>query len=214
MSHVQIDHSDTPIRLFKSDFLEFFTHISPLVVLAIWLPVSLFCIGRAVLAWQGPGFPFFILAAVLVAIFIWTFAEYTLHRFVFHYRARNAWQERVTFLFHGIHHAQPQCKTRLVMPPVVSIPMALIFYGLFYGIVGGWLNGPHWVDPLFGGFILGYLAYDMIHYATHHFRMRQPLLRSLKRHHMAHHYKTPNKRFGVSSPLWDYAFGTMPGSGA
>ena len=86
-------------------------------------------------------------------------------------------QERVFFLFHGVHHAQPQLKTRLVMPPVVSIPLAVLFYGLFYLIVGVLLSGPHWVAPLFAGFIVGYLAYDMIHYATHHFPMRSGYLK-------------------------------------
>jgi sterol desaturase/sphingolipid hydroxylase (fatty acid hydroxylase superfamily) len=66
------------------------------------------------------------------------------------------------------------------------------------------------VDPLFAGFILGYLAYDLIHYATHHFMMRKGALKFLKRYHMQHHYKTPDRRFGVSSPLWDMVFGTMP----
>jgi sterol desaturase/sphingolipid hydroxylase (fatty acid hydroxylase superfamily) len=32
----------------------------------------------------------------------------------------------------------------------------------------------------------------------------------VRQQHMHHHFKTPNKRFGVSSPLWDYVFGTMP----
>ena len=210
MSHLPIDHSATPIRLFRSDFLEFFTHISPLVVLIIWLPVAVFFLLRPLLA-QPAGFPLFVPLGVLIGLFVWTFAEYTMHRFVFHYRPRSPWQERVTFLFHGIHHAQPQCKTRLVMPPAVSIPMALVFYGIFYALVALGLGSPAWVDPLFAGFILGYLAYDMIHYATHHFAMRSGALKFLKRHHMAHHYKTPNQRFGVSSPLWDVVFNTLPG---
>ncbi len=210
MSHLPIDHSDTPIRLFRSDFLEFFTHISPLVVLAIWLPVALFFLVRAALSAPEAGFPFYLPAAVLVGLFVWTFAEYTLHRFVFHFQARNPLQERIIFLFHGIHHAQPQCKTRLVMPPVVSIPMALLFYALFSLLVGSALHAPTWVDPSFAGFMLGYLAYDMIHYATHHFPFRSGVLKYLKRYHMAHHYKTPNQRFGVSSPLWDFVFSTHP----
>jgi dihydroceramide fatty acyl 2-hydroxylase len=210
MSHLPVDHSPTPIRLFKSDFLEFFTHISPVVVVLIWLPVSVYFIARPILAWSEPGFPFYIPIAILAGLFLWTFAEYTLHRFVFHFRARRAWQERVIFLFHGIHHAQPQCKTRLVMPPVVSIPMAFIFYGLFYGLVGIGLRSPQWIDPLFAGFMLGYLIYDLIHYATHHFSMRAGVLKYLKRYHMQHHYKTPDQRFGVSSPLWDIVFGTKP----
>ena len=210
MSHYPINHSSTPIRLFQSDFLEFFTHISPVVVVIIWLPVALLFTARAVMTASTPGFPVYIPAGILAGLVVWTFAEYTLHRFVFHFRARGPRQERLLFLFHGVHHAQPQCKTRLVMPPVVSIPMALVFYGLFYGVVGLGLQAPQWVDPLFAGFILGYLAYDLAHYATHHFPMRAGYLKFLKRYHMQHHYKTPDARYGVSSPVWDAVFGTLP----
>jgi sterol desaturase/sphingolipid hydroxylase (fatty acid hydroxylase superfamily) len=27
---------------------------------------------------------------------------------------------------------------------------------------------------------------------------------------MQHHFKCPDKRFGVSSPFWDHIFGTSP----
>ena len=211
-AHLPITNDPTPIRLFKSDFLEFFTHISPVVVLAIWLPIATFLLACAILDYSGAGFPVYIVYGFVTGIFLWTFAEYTLHRFVFHYQPRSPRQERIVFLFHGVHHAQPQCKTRLVMPPAVSVPMAFIFYGLFSLVVGTFLKAPQWVFPLLSGFMIGYLMYDMIHYATHHFRMRAPILRYLKRHHMRHHYKTPNQRFGVSSPLWDVVFQTLPQS--
>ena len=101
-------------------------------------------------------------------------------------------------------------KTRLVMPPVVSIPLAALFYGLFYLIFAVILKVPHWVAPLFSGFIIGYLIYDLTHYATHHFPMRRGYFKYIKRYHMQHHYKTPDARFGVSSPVWDWVFGTFP----
>jgi sterol desaturase/sphingolipid hydroxylase (fatty acid hydroxylase superfamily) len=210
MSHAPINHSPEPIRLFKSDFLEVFTHISPLAVVVIWLPVILYLLGRAIY-WLGiaGAWP----VSFLLGLVLWMPTEYLLHRFVFHFRPRNAWQERVTFLFHGIHHAQPQIKTRLVMPPVVSIPMAAVIYGLLYGVVGVLLKAPGWVDGLMSGLLFGYLIYDITHYATHHFPMRGKLLKYLKRYHMLHHYKTPDQRFGVSSPLWDWVFGTMPREG-
>jgi sterol desaturase/sphingolipid hydroxylase (fatty acid hydroxylase superfamily) len=50
----------------------------------------------------------------------------------------------------------------------------------------------------------------MIHYGTHHIQMRKGYFRMVRQQHMHHHFQTPNKRFGVSSPLWDYVFGTMP----
>jgi dihydroceramide fatty acyl 2-hydroxylase len=209
-ARLQIDHSDEPVRLFQSNFLEFFTHISPLVVLIIWLPVALFFLARAILGLPaGTSWPQ-IPIAMLIGLFVWTLTEYVVHRFVFHYHAKTPELQRITFLFHGIHHYQPQCKTRLVMPPVVSIPMALLFYGIFYVVLGLFLGAPSWIPGIFAGFILGYLVYDMIHYATHHSPMRSGYLRLLKRHHMQHHFKTPDKRFGVSSPVWDKVFGTMP----
>ena len=32
---LEIDHSEIPIRLFKSDFMEFFTHVTPQAVLVL-----------------------------------------------------------------------------------------------------------------------------------------------------------------------------------
>lgn len=210
MTHWAIDRSETPIRLFKSDFLEFFTHISPVAVTVIWLPVILFFLGRGFVVKPDQVSPFYVLAGALIGLFLWSLTEYLLHRFVFHFRPRNAWQERIIFLFHGIHHVQPQDKTRLVMPPVVSIPLALIFYGLFYLVCSVWLGVPYWINPLLAGFGAGYLTYDLIHYFTHHMPMHGRVGKYLKRYHMLHHFKTPDERFGVSSPVWDYVFGTMP----
>jgi sterol desaturase/sphingolipid hydroxylase (fatty acid hydroxylase superfamily) len=208
IAHLEINHSDVPIRLFKSDFLEFFTHISPLVVLAMWGPVALYFLISSILAVPAGGTWLHIPAGLALGVFLWSFTEYTMHRFVFHFNPRNHWQERASFLFHGVHHAQPQCKTRLVMPLPVSVPLSLVFFGLFHWVFGALIGAPQWMAPSFAGFILGYLTYDMTHYATHHFPMRQGYLKFLKRYHMQHHYKTPNKRFGVSSPVWDIPFGT------
>jgi sterol desaturase/sphingolipid hydroxylase (fatty acid hydroxylase superfamily) len=32
----------------------------------------------------------------------------------------------------------------------------------------------------------------------------------LRKHHYLHHFKTPEARYGVSTPLWDMVFGTLP----
>ena len=222
MNHLPIDtdRNAVPIRLFKSDFLEFFTHISPVTVIALWLPIAVLLIVYAVREAAAvpcvpagcsvpAAFPTFIPLGCLIGLSLWTFAEYTLHRFLFHHKPTSPRQERIFFLFHGIHHAQPQVKTRLVMPFPVSIPMAFVFFGLFYLILGVWLKSPQWVAPLMSGFLIGYLAYDLTHYATHHLPMRSGYAKYIKRYHMQHHYKDPNTRFGVSSPIWDWAFRTQ-----
>jgi len=210
MDHLPSDPSreTVPIRLFKSDLLEFFTHITPAAVTGFWTPIIVLLLVYAVMKASGP-FPAYILLGLLAGLFLWTFAEYILHRFLFHHQPTSPRQERIFFLFHGIHHAQPQVKTRLVMPFPVAIPLAFVFFGLFYLILAILFKAPQWVAPLMAGFLIGYLIYDLTHYATHHFPMRSGYAKYLKRYHMQHHYKNPNTRFGVSSPAWDWVFGTM-----
>ena len=211
MSHLPIDTSrdPEPIRLFKSNFLEFFTHISPVTIVILWLPITILLIALPAKNASPSVFPTFIPAGFLIGLFLWTFSEYSLHRFLFHHKPSSPRQERIFFLFHGVHHAQPQVKTRLVMPFPVSIPLAAVFYGLFYLILGVLLKSPQWVGPLMSGFLIGYLIYDLTHYATHHFPMRSGYAKYIKRYHMQHHYKDPETRYGVSSPIWDWVFHTQ-----
>ena len=210
MGHLPADTSrdSDSMRLFDSDFLEFFTHVTPVAVLVIWVPVAVLLLVSAV---QGApaGQLAHIPLGIVLGLAIWTVSEYLLHRYLFHYEPTDPQMQKLFFLFHGVHHAQPQDKTRLVMPPAVSIPLALIFYGLFWLLLDQLLGAPQWVQPVMFGFLVGYLVYDMIHYATHHFPMRSRLAKYLKRHHMIHHYKEPDARYGVSSPIWDVVFGTM-----
>jgi sterol desaturase/sphingolipid hydroxylase (fatty acid hydroxylase superfamily) len=140
----------------------------------------------------------------LTGLLVWTLTEYLLHRFAFHYEPRSDWGKRIHFLTHGVHHDYPNDSKRLVMPPSVSIPLAVIFYFVFLLILGG-----AYLPPFYAGFILGYVLYDEIHYATHHAPMKSPVAQWLKHHHIRHHYRNPGKGYGVSSPLWDYVFGTM-----
>ncbi len=206
-ANLPINHSDTPIRLFKSDFLEFFTHIHPVAVLLLFVPAVVYFLGRALLD-GGPITPVFL--AYVAGICVWSLSEYLLHRFVFHWEPQAEWLQRVWYLIHGVHHEQPQCKTRLVMPPILSIPLALLFYGLFRLVVAMLLRLPRMAGPAFAGFVTGYLCYDMVHYAEHHLSMKWGFLKYLKRYHLRHHFKNPDHGFGVSSPVWDVVFRTKP----
>jgi len=210
MSPTKIVRSKEPIRLFKSDFIEFFTHIHPAVIVVVWAPVVIYFLVRAIQLRPAGTLAWYIPVAYVVGLFLWTLAEYVIHRFVFHAQPRTPWQERLSFLMHGVHHAKPLDKTRQVMPPVVSIPMAAVFYGLYWLILDVLLGAPHVLAALFSAFILGYLAYDLTHYSLHHVQMRSGYARFVRRYHMHHHQETPNQRFGVTSPLWDMVFGTRP----
>ncbi len=207
----KIIYDPKPIRLFKSDFLEFFTHVSPLAIVLIWLPVAIYFLIRGLAEWPVAASSILApLLFVLGILIVWTFAEYIIHRFIFHMETRGRTAYQIVFLFHGIHHVQPAMKTRLVMPPVVSLPMGIVAYVVFYLLFDRLFGAPHLMLPLLSGFTLGYITYDLTHYATHHSRTRSQIMKFLKRHHMEHHYKTPHARFGVTSNIWDLVFNTEP----
>ncbi len=210
--HPSTHRGEEPIRVFKSDILEAFTHVHWITVPLLWIPVVLVCLVIAAVSYVNArsGVPWHILAGFVLGLVVWTFVEYCAHRFIFHLRPRTPWQERLVYLLHGIHHQQPHCKTRLVLPPLVSIPMAVLFFGLFHLVFALLLSASLWLLPVFAGFVSGYIAYDIIHYVTHHTPVQGRAWKYLKKHHMLHHFKTPNARYGVSTPFWDYVFGTLP----
>jgi sterol desaturase/sphingolipid hydroxylase (fatty acid hydroxylase superfamily) len=61
---------------------------------------------------------------------------------------------------------------------------------------------------VFAGLLIGYLFYDMLHYATHHLPMKKGVWLFLKRYHLRHHFQDDHAGYGVSSPLWDHVFRT------
>jgi sterol desaturase/sphingolipid hydroxylase (fatty acid hydroxylase superfamily) len=192
------------IRLFDNDLLERLSHVHPITPLLFWGPVAAWLLWRALALHQLPLLP--LLAVTAAGILTWSLSEYCLHRFLFHYPARSRAGKWLVFLFHGNHHADPRDKTRLVMPPAGAIPIMMVIY-LFFSLV---VPQP-WIEPFCASFIVGYLIYDYIHYATHHFPMRGRVARFLKRYHMQHHFSGEEGRYGVSSPLWDIVFRTRPG---
>ncbi|MEA4812012.1 MAG: sterol desaturase family protein [Anaerolineaceae bacterium] len=205
-----LNSDEQPLRLFESDFLEFFTHINPLVVLILFTSIIVYFLWVGVKA--NPGTLWWRVAVTwLMGIFIWSPVEYILHRFVFHFSPKNPSDKtkRFLFLMHGVHHAQPREKTRLVMPPVVSIPLAAFFLLIFHFFFGKLFGLEFAVSGLFAGFATGYLVYDLTHYALHHFSMSGDYFRKLRQHHMGHHFKTHDAKYGVSTWLWDEIFHTM-----
>ena len=77
MGGFPIDHSDQPIRLFKSNYLEFFTHVTPLTVVIIWLPVILWLLFRSLQDYDPVNSSAYIPLCILFGMVFWTFAEYT-----------------------------------------------------------------------------------------------------------------------------------------
>ncbi len=196
-----VSNKDETVRMFESDFMEMFSRVHFSVPLFIYLPVVFYFMYRAVFIYEQSAIT--ILTLVILGIAVWSLTEYTLHRFIFHFEFKSEFGAKIHFIFHGVHHDYPNDSKRLVMPPSVSVPLAILFYYVFALILGS-IN----VAAFFVGFILGYLAYDMTHYAVHHFNMHNKFWLAIKNHHMKHHYMDSTKGFGVSSPVWDEVMGT------
>jgi len=82
-------------------------------------------------------------------------------------------------------------------------PLALLFTALLVVVLGS----PLWM-PFEGGFLAGYLAYDMTHFYLHHHRPTSRLGRRMRELHMRHHFQDDTTWFGVSAPWWDQVFRT------
>lgn len=195
-----VSNKNETIPLFKNSFLEYFSHIHPITPVVVYVPVILL---TGYYGFTNVSITNGILT-FLFGILFWTITEYSIHRWAFHYEPKSDSGKKIHFLVHGIHHDYPRDATRLVMPLLVSVPLATMFYFAFYYLFGAY----HLI--IFSGFVLGYVSYDSIHYATHHMPMKSKIGNFLRVYHLRHHYEDEFSAYGVSNPLWDYIFRTVP----
>jgi dihydroceramide fatty acyl 2-hydroxylase len=188
-------------RMFENNALERLSHVHPATPALIFVPVmalslyaaaGIYRTAPSTLLWQMAG-----------GYLAWTLFEYWLHRLLFHLPARGPISAGIYFFIHGVHHDWPWDTSRLVMPPAVSISLALLFYYLFCGIFGS-----AQAHGFFAGFVGGYLIYDTAHWYIHAGHPRTRWGNYIQRQHMIHHFRAPNTRFGVSCPWWDVVFRT------
>jgi len=194
-------------RLFTNNFLERLTKTRPWVIYGLYIPLCSYMVYYAysVLAID----PFTIGWLFVFAMFSWTLFEYLAHRYLFHFDASSKIGKRIVYIFHGNHHEYPRDKMRLFMPPLPSVIIASVVFAVFY-VFSYILTGTgNYSLIYFPGFIIGYLMYVSMHYAIHAYKPPK-YLKALWRIHHLHHYKYPEKGFGVSSTFWDYVFRTLP----
>jgi 4-hydroxysphinganine ceramide fatty acyl 2-hydroxylase len=194
-------HNKGQARLFKSQYVEMLTKTHPLVIWGMYLPLISYLVLRSYEKLQFS--PIYITGIFLAGMLSWTFFEYLMHRFAFHFIADNPRIQRFIYVLHGNHHEYPRDKERLFMPPVPSLIIASMFFSLFYSLLG---NN---VFMFFPGFIFGYLMYGTMHFAIHAWNPPYKWMKPLWRNHHLHHYKNEHQGFGVSTTLWDRIFGTM-----
>jgi 4-hydroxysphinganine ceramide fatty acyl 2-hydroxylase len=189
-------------RLFKSPVLEALTKTHIAVPLTLFYGIGVFTVVAS-LVWLDLGV-ISVAALFIVGAFFFTLVEYLVHRYFYHMGADTPRKARLQYVFHGVHHDHPRDKKRLALPPLLSIAVAAMFIGLFRLLLGqyGFAFG--------GGFMTGYATYLLAHYAIHVYNPPKNFLGVVWKHHNLHHFVGDTGAFGVSSPLWDHVFGTMP----
>jgi len=197
--------SDGQGAIFENSFLEPLSKCPPYISASIYVVVSVIILALGIRMrvmsnfWSGAGL-------FVGAVFFWTFFEYFAHRYIFHldeYFPNSTFAQKLAFTLHGIHHEYPRDKDRIVMPPAPGLLIIGLLFGIYYAIIG------HYVFIFLPGFMTGYLLYTRVHYKTHT-RHVPSYLKAQYRRHALHHYKYPDRAFGISTGLWDRVFGTMP----
>ena len=188
--------------LFKNPFLERLsrTHVS--------VPITLFCLLSVTITYYAIAekeISLLITTGLFVAGFLFfTLLEYLAHRYFFHMEPDNKVKAKVQYSVHGVHHEYPKDTDRLAMPPPVALLYVAIFYLVFSLLLGVY------VWAFLPGVLLGYATYLFVHFIVHAYQPPKNFLKVLWVNHGIHHYKDETVAFGVSSPLWDYVFRTMP----
>ena len=134
----------------------------------------------------------------------WTLLEHLIHDYLGHRgRGRNPFGRE-----HVKHHATTSYFAPAWKKALVAGPVVLMSCGLFASVLGGRAGFAY-----ASGLSVMYLAYEIVHRRRH---TRAPLGaygRFLRRHHFHHHFHDPRVNLGVTTPLWDWVFGTYEKAG-
>jgi sterol desaturase/sphingolipid hydroxylase (fatty acid hydroxylase superfamily) len=131
-------------------------------------------------------------ALFVAGMFLWTFIEYLIHGWLSH-----TFRTFATRL-HALHHrdAHDVFAIRAWLPIAGVWTMVLLLVG--------WSP---WAI-LLSGIVAGFASYETVHYRIHFRRPRGRIEDYLRCRHLVHHECNTNQCFGVTSAIWDLAFGT------
>ena len=136
------------------------------------------------------------LMSLLMGLCLWTLIEYAIHRWLYH---------GVSFFIplHDAHHREPNAC--IGAAPFVGIVLIFaIIYWPAHSVHSTLASG------LTAGLLLGYMAYQVVHHATHFWRLTPGrYLYRARLHHFGHHHRDVVGNFGIVTMFWDQVFGTL-----
>jgi sterol desaturase/sphingolipid hydroxylase (fatty acid hydroxylase superfamily) len=160
------------------------------------LVVAALCVGAALNPnWVQRGHW---LAAFTAAAACWTLVEYFIHGFVLH-------RIPVFAAMHAVHHDSPRAYVGTPTWITLASFWLVVFVPTWRGVSFNVASG------VTAGVMMGFLWYGIVHHVIHYRRPRflAGWLLAGRYWHLRHHYSTQAGNFGVTTPLWDYVFGTV-----
>ena len=178
---------------------------------AVAIPIHL-VVGGAFLvpaALSGKTSPATLLASMVVGFIAWTLFEYVVHRWLFHQTGHPV----LLWLYkhaHMPHHRARRMEddNHRALHPAIGVPSLLPHY-----LAGLWL-GAHGYLAGAVGFMIGYCAYELLHYLFHgtDFPERFNGIGWVRRRYLAHrvhHFVNAQRNHGFTLLVWDHLFGTL-----
>lgn len=137
-----------------------------------------------------------LLGLALLGLMLWTAVEYFIHRFILH--GVPPFQQ-----WHEEHHRSPAALIRTPTILSASLILILIFAPMLMFSSNLWK-----ACALTLGLLVGYLCYTITHHAIHHWHAKHKWLKQRQQWHGLHHDLKESGRYGVTSPFWDWVFGS------
>jgi len=143
---------------------------------------------------------------------VWTLVEYLVHRYVLHGvfpdgrgALRRFLHDRFDDL-HWRHHLQPWNGAHINGTIRDTGPFAAVLVAASF--LAPWATLPVFVAAV----LQSYVVEEWVHQSVHFYGFHGRYFRYIKRHHFFHHHgpRGAGVAFGLSSGMWDSAFGTAP----
>jgi sterol desaturase/sphingolipid hydroxylase (fatty acid hydroxylase superfamily) len=141
-----------------------------------------------------------VVSAALAGVLAWTLLEYVIHRWGGHDRRFR----RTPF---GVEHIRHHVEGNYFSPSWKKL-IAAAFAAVVIGTPAIVLAGARLGIAFTGGLVTFYGVYELIHRLDHIIPGSGPYGRWARRHHFHHHFADGRTNHGVTSPLWDFVFGT------
>jgi hypothetical protein len=171
--------------------------------LRVVLPFILFPAIIYFLSFYGTPLTLYTSAYIVGGFLLAGLAEYFIHRVAFHNRRIPRKLKKLISHGHVYHHRYPQRTDDLILPIGIILPVSLILLCLFISVFG-----TPYMFWFYSGVMSSYFLYEAVHYSYHHFTINLPYFRQMQAYHLSHHNDSPNSKFMITNPLWDWIFGT------